>query len=130
MRVGMCLGVHTNCGLVFYFGYRNPLQTFAPHSVRTNVSTEVLLNNVSIEMQNTHRTMIKRAIFDFGKVMGRSRHEWIGEHVGMVCVAAIRVWFTAKMTDVLQRMGAGNANAMRAFLNQQQNQLEDSRAIG
>lgn len=81
-------------------------------------------------MQKTHRFMIKQAIFDFGKLMGRSRHEWIGEYVGMVCVAAIRVWFTTKMEDVLHRMSAGDANAMRAFLNQQQIQLEESRTIG
>lgn len=99
-------------------------------TVRTNVSTEILLSNVSIEMQKTHRFMIKQAIFSFGKIMGRSRREWIDEHVGMVCVAAINVWFTTQMEDVFRRMDAGESNAMHSFLKQQQNQLADLRTIG
>lgn len=98
--------------------------------VRTNVATEILLHNVSVEMQQTHRHMIKQAIFDFGKGIGCSRAEWISEHVGMVCVAAINVWFTAKVEDVFQQMGAGEVNAMRSFLKQQQNQFDELRTIG
>lgn len=74
--------------------------------------------------------MIKQAIFDFGKGVRCSRADWISEHVGMVCVAAINVWFTAKVEDVFNRMSVGEVNAMRTFLKQQQTQFDELRTIG
>lgn len=76
-------------------------------------------------MHSSHRCMIKKAIFDYGKNGENTYIRWIDRNVGMVCLAVHKVWFTAEMEEVFQRMKEDRKNTMRIFLEQKQIQLKN-----
>lgn len=81
-------------------------------------------------MHETYRFEIKRAIFDFGKNVHRTRNEWIDEHLGSVCLAAISVWFAAVMQETFRKLQMGKKDAMKTFLAHQNDQINDLIAKG
>lgn len=99
-------------------------------TVSTDDSVENWLNNISNEMHETYRFAIKKAIFDFGKNVHRTRNKWIEEHLGGVCLAAISVWFAAVMQETFRKMQIGKKDEMKMFLAHQNNQINDLMAKG
>lgn len=81
-------------------------------------------------MHKTYRFAIKKAIFDFGKHVHRTRNEWIEEHLGGVCLAAINVWYAAVMEETFWKLRNGQNDAMKMFLAHQNGQLNDLVAKG
>lgn len=98
--------------------------------VSTNDSVENWLNNILNEVHKTYRFAIKKAIFDFGKNVHRTRNEWIEEHLGGVCLAAISVWFAAVMQETFCKLRMGKKDAMKTFLAHQNDQIKDLMAKG
>lgn len=88
------------------------------------------LNNILSEMHKTNRFAIKKAIFDFGKNVHRTRNEWIEDHLGGVCLAAISVWFAAIMQETFRKLRFGEKDAMKTFLAHQNGQIDDLMAKG
>lgn len=91
---------------------------------------EVWLNSILNEMHKTHRFLIKKAIFNYAKGIERTRIEWMQENVGMVCLAANSVWFTAEMEETFRQIANGQRDAMKAFLKQHNTQIDDLIAKG
>lgn len=81
-------------------------------------------------MQQTHRYLIKKAIYDYGTNDEQTRIDWIDKNLGMICLAANNVWFTAEMEDVFHQMVNGRKNAMRDLMEKQRIQLNDLMAKG
>lgn len=88
------------------------------------------LNNILNEMHKTYRFAIKKAIFDFGKNLHRTRNDWIEEHLGGVCLAAISVWYAAFMQETFRKLKIGRKDAMKTFLVHQNGQINDLMAKG
>lgn len=115
---------------LFHFFHLNNLTLHRLKTVSTNDSVENWLNNILNEMHKTYRFAIKKAIFDFGKNVHRTRNEWIEEHLGGVCLAAISVWFAAVMLETFRQLQVGTKDAMKTFLVHQNNQINDLLAKG
>lgn len=81
-------------------------------------------------MHKTCRFAIKKAIFDFGKNVHRTRNEWIEQHLGGVCLAASSVWFAAVMQETFRKLQMGKRDAMKKFLAHQNAQVNDLIAKG
>lgn len=88
------------------------------------------LNKILNEMLQTHRFMIKKAIFDYAKKTDKIRIEWIQSNVGMVCLAANNVWYTVEMEATFNQIADGHRDAMKSFLKQQNTQIIDLMAKG
>lgn len=98
--------------------------------VSTDVPIENWLNNILEQMYSTHRLVTKGAIYDYGKNGDKTRIEWIHDNLGMVCLAANSVWFTAEMEETFQQIANGRKDAMQEFLNQQHALINDLMAKG
>lgn len=81
-------------------------------------------------MHKTCRFAIKKAIFDFGRNVHRTRNEWIEQHLGGVCLAASNVWFAAVMQETFRKFQMGKRDAMKMFLTHQNAQVDDLIAKG
>lgn len=94
-------------------------------AVSTDVPIENWLNNILEQMYYSHRYVTKGAIYDYGKSGDKTRIEWIHNNLGMVCLAANSIWFTAEMEETFQQIMNGRKDAMQEFLNQQNAQIND-----
>lgn len=77
------------------------------------------------EMQMTVKFLVKKAIFDYGKVKELSRTDWIIRFHGMVAMAASSVWWTAEVEEVFLKIQQGNKRAMKEYLGKQNKQIEE-----
>lgn len=98
--------------------------------VSTDVPIENWLNNILEQMYYTHRLVTKGAIYDYGKNGDKTRIEWIHSNLGMVCLVAGSVWFTACVEETFQQISNGRKDAMQEFLNQQNALINDLMAKG
>lgn len=98
--------------------------------VLTDVPIENWLNNILQQMYYTHRYVTKKAIYNYGKIGDKTRVEWINDNLGIVCLTANSVWFTAEMVETFQRIAKGRKHAMQELLNQQNAQINDLMAKG
>lgn len=76
-------------------------------------------------MRRSKRFLIKRAVYDYGKDREHPRKDWILANLGMVCLAAGQIWWTAEVEEIFLRIRQGDKNAMKEFLNQQNKQIDD-----
>lgn len=76
-------------------------------------------------MHRTNRFSIKKAIYDYGKRVDKTRIEWIHDNLGSVCLAANSVWWMVEMEETFRKLHQGKKNAMKTFLIQQNAQLND-----
>lgn len=81
-------------------------------------------------MYHSHRFVTKGAIYDYGKSGDKTRIEWIHNNLGMVCLAANSVWFTAEMEETFRQISNGRKDAMLELLKQQNAQINDLMARG
>lgn len=116
--------------VLFFFNIMIFLIFYRLKIVSTNDSVENWLNNILNEVHKTYRFAIKKAIFDYAKNVHRTRNEWIEEHLGGVCLAAISVWFAAVMQETFCKLRMGKKNAMKTFLAHQNDQINDLMAKG
>lgn len=99
-------------------------------AVSTDVPIENWLNNILKQMYYTHRSSTKGAIYDYGKSGDKTRTEWIHNNLGMVCLVANSVWFTAEMEETFQQIANGRKDALQELLNQHNAQIHDLMAKG
>lgn len=113
---------------------------------------EEWMNNVLAEMRKSNQYITKKAIYDYGKVR-RPRYrscylmfsfdcllpsfsyflmhklpfrcEWMLDYQGMVVLASTQVWWTAEVENVFDKIKKGNKKAMREYLEQMNNQLDE-----
>ncbi|GLH10282.1 Dynein heavy chain, cytoplasmic-like Protein, partial [Gryllus bimaculatus] len=77
------------------------------------------------ESQKTIRFLIKKAIYEYGKLR-QPRIEWILGFQGTICLAASQVWWTAEVENAFNLMNQGKNSAMMEYLevlNRQMNEL-------
>lgn len=98
---------------------------FFKNNVLINGKIENWMNDILTEMQLTNKFLIKKAIFDYGKVKELSRPDWIIRFQGMIGVAASEVWWTAEVEEVFLKIKKGNKRAMKEYLEKQNKQIED-----
>lgn len=91
----------------------------------TEGRVENWMNQVLEEMRATNRYITKKGIFVYGRHREYARVEWILLFLGMVCLAANQVWWTAEVEEVFAKVTAGNKRAMKEFLVQQNRQIDD-----
>ncbi|CAG9795657.1 unnamed protein product, partial [Diatraea saccharalis] len=92
--------------------------------VYTEGRVEDWMNLVLIEMRNTNKFITKKAIFYYGRNWKVPRTDWILDYIGMVCLAANGVWWTAETEETFIRIRKGNKRAMKEHLQQQNEQLD------
>jgi dynein heavy chain, axonemal len=98
---------------------------FSVYAVLVKGRVENWMNDVLAEMRITNRYITKKGIFDYGKEKERPRVEWIMANLGMVCLAANQVWWTAEVEEVFQKVGKGDKRAMKEYLKQQNKQIDE-----
>ncbi|XP_050294970.1 dynein axonemal heavy chain 10 [Anthonomus grandis grandis] len=82
------------------------------------------MNDVLKEMRKSNRFITKSAIFYYGKIR-RPRVQWMLEYQGMICLAGSQVWWTAEVENVFVKIKKGNKRAMKEYLQQLNNQLNE-----
>lgn len=82
------------------------------------------MNDVLKEMRRSNRFITKSAIFYYGKIR-RPRTQWMLEYQGMVCLAGSQVWWTAEVENVFAKIKKGNQRAMKEYLQQLNNSLNE-----
>ncbi|XP_045502201.1 dynein axonemal heavy chain 10 [Colias croceus] len=92
--------------------------------VYTEGRVEDWMNLVLKEMRRTNKFITKKAVFYYGKNWRVPRTEWIMEYIGMVCLAANGIWWTAETEETFIRIRKGNKRAMKEHLEQQNEQLD------
>ncbi|PNF33091.1 Dynein heavy chain 10, axonemal [Cryptotermes secundus] len=85
---------------------------------------EEWMNALLDGMRATNRYITKKAIFDYGKVR-KPRTEWMLDYQGMVCLAANRVWWTAEVENVFEKVMQGEKRAMKEYLEVVNGQLDE-----
>lgn len=82
-------------------------------------------------MYSTHRQIMKYTIYEYGECDdNKKRIDWIRKGLGMTCLAAIGVWFTAEMEETFQQISLGKKYAMKEFLELQNSRINYSVAEG
>lgn len=89
------------------------------------MSVENWLNNIIEEMRKSVRFQIKRAVYEYGRNRERSRTDSILDNVGMVSLAANEIWWTVELEEVFLRIKNGESNAMKKYLCQLNDQIDD-----
>ncbi|XP_046382890.1 dynein axonemal heavy chain 10 [Ischnura elegans] len=92
--------------------------------VRISSKVEDWMTEVLAAMCAANRFITKKAIFYYGKML-KTRTEWILDFQGMVCLASNQVWWTAEVENVFNRMKNGMMHAMKNYLNQLNDQLNE-----
>jgi len=64
---------------------------------------EEWMNYVVDEMRSTNKYITKRSIYYYGKMIDKTRVQWIMEYQGMVILAANQVWWTAEVEEAFRR---------------------------
>ncbi|KAL1513082.1 hypothetical protein ABEB36_002553 [Hypothenemus hampei] len=82
------------------------------------------MNDVLKEMRKSNRFITKCAIYYYGKIR-RPRTQWMLEYQGMVCLAGSQVWWTAEVENVFVKIKKGNKRAMKEYLQQLNNSLDE-----
>ncbi|KAK3924935.1 Dynein heavy chain 10, axonemal [Frankliniella fusca] len=85
---------------------------------------EEWMNLVLSRMRESNHFITKKAIYDYGKVR-RPRCNWMLDYQGMVVLASNQVWWTAEVENVFEKIKRGNKKAMREYLEQMNNQLDE-----
>lgn len=93
--------------------------------VRTAGRVEHWMQLVLEEMRRSNRYATKCGIFVYGKQRELQRTEWCLLFLGMVCLAANQVWWTAEVEEVFARVRHGNRRAMKEYLVQQNRQMDE-----
>ncbi|CAH0394939.1 unnamed protein product [Bemisia tabaci] len=89
---------------------------------------EEWMNSVTDEIRKTSWHLIKKAVYDYGKVK-QPRAEWILNFQGMIIYAANSVWWTEEVENVFSNINKGEVNAMKDYLSIQNEQLEELAAF-
>ncbi|CAL7939586.1 unnamed protein product [Xylocopa violacea] len=76
------------------------------------------------EMKRSNRYLTKKAVYNYGKVR-RPRAEWMMGFQGMMVLAANQIWWTAEVENVFTKISQGQMRAMKEYLNQLNNQLNE-----
>ncbi|XP_039277456.1 dynein heavy chain 10, axonemal [Nilaparvata lugens] len=76
------------------------------------------------EMRKSNRYITKKAIHEYGKIR-QPRTKWMLGYLGMVCLAANQVWWTAEVENVFNKIKQGNKYAMKEYLLQVNKQLDE-----
>ncbi|XP_076299453.1 dynein axonemal heavy chain 10-like [Lasioglossum baleicum] len=76
------------------------------------------------EMKKSNRYLTKKAVYNYGKVR-RPRTEWMLDFQGMMILAADQIWWTAEVENVFEKISGGNKHAMKDYLKQLNNQLNE-----
>ncbi|XP_047348543.1 dynein axonemal heavy chain 10 isoform X3 [Vespa velutina] len=76
------------------------------------------------EMKASNRYLTKKAVYDYGKIR-RPRSEWILDFQGMMILAADQIWWTAEVENVFNKISMGKKQAMKEYLQQLNNQLDE-----
>ncbi|XP_049816413.1 dynein axonemal heavy chain 10 [Schistocerca nitens] len=92
--------------------------------VMTSGHVELWMTSMLGEMRRTNRYITKKAIYDYGKVR-RPRTNWMLDYLGMVCLAANQVWWTAEVENVFKKIKEGKKRSMKEYLEQQNRQLDE-----
>ncbi|CAG9765840.1 unnamed protein product [Ceutorhynchus assimilis] len=82
------------------------------------------MNEVLKEMRRSNRFITKSSIYYYGKIR-RPRPKWMLDYQGMVCLIGSQVWWTAEVEDVFAKIKKGNKRAMKEYLQQLNNQLDE-----
>ncbi|CAL1680177.1 unnamed protein product [Lasius platythorax] len=96
--------------------FRNP--------VTTEDNIEIWMGLALEEMKRSNRYLTKKAVYNYGKVQ-RPRTEWILEFQGMMVLTANQIWWTAEVENVFDKISQGNKRAMKEYLQQLNNQLDE-----
>eukprot|EP01135_Chromosphaera_perkinsii_P009070 Nk52_evm1s1607 gene=Nk52_evmTU1s1607 len=91
-------------------------------SVTAAGKVEDWMNSVKYEMQKTNEAITKEAVF---KYMSMNRVEWIYKYIGMVTLAASKVWWTWEIEDAFEKVRKGNKMAMKIFSKKLSEQIQD-----
>ncbi|KAK0163654.1 hypothetical protein PV327_007315 [Microctonus hyperodae] len=92
--------------------------------VATDCKIEDWMSDALEEMKRSNRYLTKKAVYDYGKVR-RLRTEWMLDFQGMIILVANQIWWTAEVENVFKKIKLGNKRAMKEYLQQLNNQLDD-----
>ena len=72
---------------------------------------ETWMLGVEAEMRKTLLAIAKEGVFHYAKM---ARSQWILKQLGMMALVGSQIWWTWEVTDVFERVRAGNKLAMKA----------------
>ena len=75
-------------------------------------AVETWMLGVEVEMRKTLLAIAKEGVFFYAKM---ARSQWILKQLGMMALVGSQIWWTWEVTDVFERVRAGNKLAMKQF---------------
>ena len=75
-------------------------------------AVETGMLGVEAEMRKTLLAIAKEGVFHYAKM---ARSQWILKQLGMMALVGSQIWWTWEVTDVFERVRAGNKLAMKQF---------------
>ena len=75
-------------------------------------AVETWMLGVEAEMRKTLLAIAKEGVFFYAKM---ARSQWILKQLGMMALVGSQIWWTWEVTDVFERVRAGNKLAMKQF---------------
>lgn len=78
-------------------------------------------------MYRTHRQITKCTIYENGECdENEKRIDWVRKGLGMACLTANGVWFTAEMEETFQQISSGKRDAMKELLERKNSRINYS----
>lgn len=85
---------------------------------------ESWLNQLVPGLHTSLSYSVKSAIHDFGHT-SLPQEQWVPNFLGMVSLTALRVWWTARVEDVFDKIKEGSPRAMKEYLEELNQQVEN-----
>ncbi|XP_067124199.1 dynein axonemal heavy chain 10, partial [Centruroides vittatus] len=93
-------------------------------SIQITDKVEQWINNLLTETQLSIKFLIKRAIYEYGKML-KSNIKWLFDYQGMICITAKKIWWTAAIEHIFEETKNDKKSEMKFFSGNLHKEIND-----